>query len=260
MNAHPIDVSVRACGWERIEPQRAGYRAEMSCQIVHDSLHRRPGWVEWFEFTAGGRAAGYGAVVVGGPWVGTRTGFEFHVPPAERAAADALFDAFLATARVGHVLAQTNDLELTRQLRRTCAASEVEAIVYAAGSVAPRPAPGAVVRPITAAERESVFAHTAEPVGDWVVDAGGEVVATGGWLGHYNPPYVDLYLEVRPDRRRRGYGAHLVQELQRIARSEGKIPCARCGPDNTASQRTLARAGMVECARRVTGVVTPARG
>ena len=33
----------------------------------------------------------------------------------------------------------------------------------------------------------------------------GEVVGTGGFLLHYNPPFADLYMEVREDARRRGY-------------------------------------------------------
>jgi len=45
--------------------------------------------------------------------------------------------------------------------------------------------------------------------------------------------------------RRRGLGAFLVQELKRVAYELGRIPCARCNPDNVASRMTLQKAGFV---------------
>jgi hypothetical protein len=35
----------------------------------------------------------------------------------------------------------------------------------------------------------------------------GAIVATAGALTHYNAPYADLYMEVEPHARRRGFGA-----------------------------------------------------
>jgi GNAT superfamily N-acetyltransferase len=72
------------------------------------------------------------------------------------------------------------------------------------------------VRRLTPAEREHAFGHTSEPVGDWGVEVGGAVVGTGGFFLPYNPPYGDLYMEVAPDLRRRGYGSYLIQELTRV--------------------------------------------
>lgn len=52
-----------------------------------------------------------------------------------------------------------------------------------------------------------VFEHQVEPVGEWVIEVEGEIVATGGFLTHYNPPCADLFMEVRESHRRLGYGA-----------------------------------------------------
>ena len=71
----------------------------------------------------------------------------------------------------------------------------------------------------------------------------GVIVAAGGLLYHYNPPYGDIYMEVAASHRRCGYGSYLVQELKRTAYELGKIPAARCNVANEASRRTLQKAG-----------------
>ena len=46
---------------------------------------------------------------------------------------------------------------------------------------------------------------------------------------------------------------YLVQELKRICREMGSIPCARRSPDNIASRKTLQKAGLVPYAHMLTG-------
>lgn len=99
---------------------------------------------------------------------------------------------------------------------------------------------------------DQIFIHHHEPVGSLVIDVDGVVVATGGYLTHYNPPYADLYLEVHPDHRRQGYGAYLSQEIQKACRSENLIPAARCAPENIASARCTEKAGMPQCGQMIT--------
>ena len=89
--------------------------------------------------------------------------------------------------------------------------------------------------------------------GNWALQADGEIVATGGILYHYNPPYGDVFMEVAEGHRRRGLGPYLVQELKRICREGGHVPAARCQHDNHASRRTLERAGMLPCGRILRG-------
>ena len=59
----------------------------MNCQIVHDSLHSRNNWTQSYRLSAGGATVGYGATVMGGPWVGKPTLFEFYVLPQFRSRA-----------------------------------------------------------------------------------------------------------------------------------------------------------------------------
>jgi hypothetical protein len=74
------------------------YRQEMRCQIVHDSLHSREGWTQPYLLKAGEATAGYGSTLVGGPWTGTRTAFEFYVVPEKRSRVFDLFSSLLVTS------------------------------------------------------------------------------------------------------------------------------------------------------------------
>ena len=69
-------------------------------------------------------------------------------------------------------------------------------------------------------------------MGDCLLEVDGAIVATGGILTHYNPPYGDIYMEVDEPIRRRGYGSYLVQEVKRACYEMGKVPAARCNASN----------------------------
>jgi GNAT superfamily N-acetyltransferase len=95
----------------------------------------------------------------------------------------------------------------------------------------------------------------------FVVEHEGEIVASGGFLTHYNPPFADLYMEVREDRRRRGFGTLVLQEAKKGCYLAGRIPAARTSVDNIASQATLTRAGLRVSGYILTGTVkTPFSG
>ena len=109
--------------------------------------------------------------------------------------------------------------------------------------------PGAILRQVAEADKERIFEHKVEPVGEWLLEVDGGIVATGGVATHYNPPYGDLFMEVDEPHRRRGYGSYLIQELKRVAYETGKVPAARCNVANAASRATLQKAGLLPCAR-----------
>jgi hypothetical protein len=110
-----------------------------------------------------------------------------------------------------------------------------------------------VVRPRRVDDR--VFEHTGEPAGDYVLEVGAEIVATAGFLTHYNMPFADLYMEVRADRRRQGCGSFILQEVKKACYLAGRVPAARCGLDNTASRAALIKAGLRECGVMLTGTI-----
>jgi hypothetical protein len=51
-------------------------------------------------------------------------------------------------------------------------------------------------------------------------------------------------MEVREDRRRRGFGTLVLQEAKKACYLAGRIPAARTSIDNLGSRATLARAGL----------------
>ena len=230
---------------------REGYRREMGCQIVHDSWHAR-GFATHFSLIDRGCVVGY-AAVGGAPGSASDIIKEFYVLPGHSAEALPLFRCLIAASKALFIEAQTNDVLLSLMLWDCAVELTSETILFAdAGPTQMAPA-DVKVGPLTAAARARVFHHTLEPVGDWGLTHGPEVVATGGILFHYNPPYGDLYMEVVESARRRGYGSYLVQELKRICYEGGHVPAARCQQSNVASRRTLERAGMLACARIVRG-------
>jgi hypothetical protein len=231
-----MKISTEPVTVEDISAWRDLYREEMKCQIVHDNMHARSGWTKPYLIEIGGAAAGYGSILVGGPWKGTRTAFEYYVSPSHRSRAFDCFESFLVASEATAMTVQTNDSLLTVMLHLYGRNVGSEKIVFE--------------DKFTTAHRidGSVLKTQPEPEPDRLLEIGGKVVGRGGILYHYNPPYGDIYMEIAEDHRRQGIGTFLVQELKRICREGGNIPCARCNPDNVASRKTLQKAGFVPCA------------
>ena len=228
------------------------YRREMNCQIVHDSWHLR-GFTRSYVLRMAGKTVGYGSVG-GPPREAKDTLKEFFVLPGWREAALPLFRQLVAVSGARTVEAQTNDVLLTLMVFDCAVELVSETILFADAIVTHHLAPsGVTLREVSPADRTTVFAHTTEPDGDWGLEFGHELVATGGVLVHYNPPYGDIYMEVARPYQRRSFGTYLVQELKRLCREMGHIPAARWQSANHASRRTLQRAGLLPCARIVRG-------
>src|SRR6266436_912213 len=90
-------VTAQLCPIQELLPLRTRYREEMNCQIVHDSIHQRDGWMLCYVLQVGGAAAGFGSIAIGGPWRDKPTVSEFYLLPDYRAQAFALFEVLLAT-------------------------------------------------------------------------------------------------------------------------------------------------------------------
>ena len=236
----------------RLHGLRARYRRSMDCQIIRDAHHRR-GFTTLFRITVGRRVAGYGAVGMARHNRGVLQ--EFYLLPRYRSRALHLFRQLLFVTRARHISCQSNDALLTLMLYDCARNIRVEHHLFEDSATTRLLVTGARFRPTRPTDARNIFPHRSEPIGDWVVEWRGAIVATGGILTHYNPPYGDLHMEVAPRFRRRGFGSFIVQELKRIAYRRGLIPAARCNGTNVASRRTLERAGFAVCGRILTGRV-----
>jgi len=224
---------------------RTRFREEMNAQIVHDSIHRRPGWTLSWLLKSQDLAVGFGSIAIGGPWKDKPTVFEFYVLPEHRTKAFDLFEAFLKASGARFFEAQTNETLLPILVHTYGSDIASEKIVFADGHTTMYPPSGAVVRCVTPADQIRECVEQRQGGGEWILELDGVEIGKGGILFHYNRPYGDIYMEVTETQRRRGWGTYLVQELKRECYALGAVPAARCSPMNVASRQTLLRAGFV---------------
>jgi GNAT superfamily N-acetyltransferase len=248
-----MTITISPVPLAEILPLRELYRQEMNCQIVHDSLPRRE-FGNLFLARLNGRIAGYGFVMgyQGEPKDLVR---EFYLLPTVRASALAIFRQLIEVSGARRIEAQTNDVFLTLLLYDCATEITSDRVVFHDALTTNLAIPGAVVRPVTDEDRERIFCHKVEGVGEWLIEHEGNIIGTGGVALHYNPPYGDIYMEVDASYHRRGYGSYLVQELKRISYEMGRKPAARCNVSNVASRATLQKAGLLPCARILSGVL-----
>lgn len=227
---------------------RALFLQEINAQVRYDAAHTRPGATPYI-IRENSRDIGYGSVK--DTQSGAGTIFEFYLLPIARQHALGLLGQLVEASRADALECQSNDRFYAPLVKASCGALVSDTILFAPGELPELPSGGAVFR--RRRRTDKVFRHEVEPVGDFVIDMRNEVVATGGFLLHYNPPFADVFMEVRPDARRRGFGAMLVRQLIAECYFANRVPAARTGVDNLASQATLGRAGFVECARMQRG-------
>ena len=240
---------------ERTFPLRDRYRAEMNCQIVHDSIHSRPGWTMTYLFSLEGSSVGYGAVAVGGPWQEKPAVLEFYLMPEARTRAFEVFEVFLEASGAQWMEIQSNDLLPAAMLHTYGQDISAEKIVFRDRETTSWPANGGVLHELTSPEETRRCIDRRQGGSEWRLDIDGVPAATGGIMFHYNRPYADIYMDVAEAYRRRGLGSYLVQELKRVTYELGGIPAARCNPGNVPSRRTLQKAGFEPYASILTGSI-----
>lgn len=251
-----MNIECSATPLSTIQRLRDVYRHDMHCQIIHDSLHDRPGWTTPYLLTVDGSTAGYGAVAHAGPWKDKPTIFEFFVLPTQRHRMFRLFSALVTACGTRALETQSNNQFLGVLIQALCPSVVAEAILYEDGITTSISIPGARVRPVTPDDAGEIAARGLDGEAKWLLQLVGDVVGTGGILYHYNRPYGDIFMGIAEPFRRRGLGAFLVQELKRICYERGSIPAARCNVDNLASRFTLQKAGFAPCGNIVTGTIS----
>lgn len=249
-----MDLEVTLVPAETVRPLRELHRREMNCQIIHDSWLGR-GWMDPYLLRIDGRIVGYG--LVGDVRAERKDNIhEFFVQPQHRGAALPLFRRLIETSGATRIESQSNDRLLTLMLYDCAANIESHVVLFHDALTTHLAVPGATFRKFDP-DRDAgrVLGREADEPDEWLIEADGEIVAAGGLLFHYNPPFGDIYMEVAEGRRRQGYGSFLVQELKRAAYEMGKVPAARCNAVNAASRATLQKAGMLPCGRMLAGTI-----
>lgn len=238
------EIHARAADLVEIADLRERYRSEAGCQIVRDSILPR-GLAAPYVVVVNGDIAGYAGI-----WREHFPGrlTECFVSAEHRTRELALVRALADASGAIELEVQSNIHDGRRLLDHATSRWWTENLLFAEGAETRLRVAGVTFR-----LRE---AQDLGPEGEWVVEADGQVVGAGGWLTHYNSPYVDLYMEVAEEWRGRGIGGYLVQELRRVCANAGHRAAARCDPTNEASKRTLERGGLVHSGEILAGILS----
>ena len=236
-----MNIRITPSDYPSISTLRELFLFETHCQSRFHATHIR-GRSDSYLIHADADAIGYGAVKGLEEPDDRDTIFEFHVLPPYRHLATDCFRELISVSGATYIECQSNHALLAQQLPQFAIDMSTTTILFGDHSTNDLKPEGRIVRPRL--DGDGIFEHGLEPVGDHVLVSEGLIVATGGFLTHYNPPFADLYMEVHPDHRREGHGSFLVQELKKLCYLSGRVPAARCDLDNQASKATLLRSGM----------------
>src|SRR5262249_60952950 len=127
--------------------------------------------------------------------------FEFYLVPGFRQHAMAGVRGVIEASKANALECQTNDVFYTSLVRQMSRDLTSDTILFAAGQSNDLSLSDGVFRPRRRSDR--VFEHHAEPVGDFVIDVGGDVVGTGGFPLPFNTPLAPPLLGVRSQSRAR---------------------------------------------------------
>lgn len=246
-----MKFNVRKIELPAILPLRQLFLQECNFQIRYNACHER-GWTDSYLLTSGESPVGYGAIK--GQEIADRdTIFEFYLIPPFRKYAGEFFLELIAASGARFIECQSNDFLLTSMLYEFAQNINSEVVLFADHAVTAHTIPGVVFRRRT--ENDMIFEHKLEPAGEYVLEWNGEIVATGGFMLHYNMPFADLYMEVKENFRKRGLGSFILQELKRACYLAGRVPAARCNIQNKAARAALLKAGLRVCGFMLKGKI-----
>ena len=240
---------------KEIQSFRSLFLHEGNFQFIHNSFHQR-GWSDCYLITVNDINVGYGATCGQGNWATERsTIFEFYIIPSYRKFASIIFPELIKVSGVKYIESQSNDSLLASMLLEFSQNVNADRILFEDYTATAYTIASSIFR--LRKEDDKIFEHKVEGAGEYVLEVNGEIVATGGFLLHYNHPYSDLYMEVKEDHRRKGYGAYILQELKKESYKAGRVPAARCNLTNKVSKATLLKAGLRVCGYFLLGDVRP---
>ncbi len=233
-----------------ILPLRNLFLQETNFQIRYNACHER-GWTDSYLLTADNAAIGYGSI--NGQEIKNRdTIFEFYIILPFRKLASQVFPKLIAASGASLIECQSNDFLLTSMLYEFAQNINADVVLFAEHAVTGFKNPGLVFR--GTGKDDKTYDPRVE-LGEYVLELQGEIVATGGFLLHYNMPFADLYMDVKKDFRRKGFAGYFLQEVKKECYSAGRAPAARCNIGNKASRATLIKAGLKVCGFMLKGTI-----
>jgi len=241
MNHENMELNIFKTELKEILPLRNLFLQENNFQIRYNACHER-GWTDSYMVENNGVKIGYGSIKGKEKIKDRDTVFEFYLIPSFRNISSFIFLELLHSSGATFIECQSNDQLLTPLLYQHAQNINAVVILFEDNTQPFLTMDKAIFR--KSDDNDIMFEHTSEPVGDYVLELNKEVIATGGFLLHYNMPFADLYMEVKEDYRRKGFGSFLIQEIKTQCYLAGRVPAARCNIENISSRKTLIKAGL----------------
>lgn len=243
-----MEIQVIKTQLDEIRSFRTLFLHEGHFQFTYDKCHYY-GWADTYIFFADGKKVGYGAVWGKENRADRDSIMEFFVLKTLRQFSGILFRQFISVSGASFIECQSNDFLLRDMLYEYAEKITAEAILFADNVQTNFLIPGVVFG------RKETGDKNADDMGGFFLEQNGETVATGGFMLNYNIPYADIYLEVKDQSRRKGFGSLLIQELKKEIYLMARVPAARCNIQNAASKATLIKAGFKICGFRLAGAI-----
>lgn len=241
-----MELSITKSDHDEIKSLRTLFLQENNFQFIYDKCYSN-GWASSYLFNVDGIKIGYGSVWGKNKREDRDAIFEFYIIPAYRKFASFIFPRFQFASEAKYVECQTNDLLLSAMLFEYAHNINAEAILFEDYCETKLDIPGIIFT------RHETVNDNPKDAGGYVLEANGDVVASGGLMLNYNMPFVDIYMDTKENQRQKGYGSLMVQELKKTAYKMGRVPAARCNVGNKVSKSTLLKAGFRVCGFIVIG-------
>ena len=185
-----MDFSATRCKFQDIEKFRHLYLQENNFQIRYNACHER-NWSDSWLLRVDGIPAGYASVKGKDNLKDRDAVFEVYPVLPFRKYRRQLFESVLRESKAQFIECQSNDSILSSMIYEFAEHIFSDVVLFRENIITDIKNPGVVFRPRI--EGEAVFAHAVEPVGEYILEISGEIIATGGFLLHYNYPFADLY-------------------------------------------------------------------
>ena len=231
---------------------REKYLQQMNCQIRYNACHERQ-WSDSYLFTIDGKAVGYGSIKGLDELADRDTIFEFYLLPQFQKFAHHFFRLLIQASNPTYAECQTNDEYWSSLFFESTYNIKASYILFGQGLPTQLKMENVLFR--KRKKEDDVFGLKESDAGDYVLEDEGKIVATGGFLTHYNRPFADLYMEVDKAHFRKGYGSYIIQELVKASYNAGRVPAARCRVNHIASKATLIKGGLTVVAYLLQGSI-----
>lgn len=227
-----------------VQPLRNLFLAESRFQFVYNKCHGA-GWADTYLFTIDNVVAGYGSLWGKNKRDDRDAIFEFWLLKPFQKFASKLFPEFIKVSGATFIECQSNDKLFANMLFEYGKNIYAEAILFEDACETHMKIPGTIFKKI----------ETQDSGTEYALEQNGEIVANGGYVWNYNFPYIDMYYDVKENKRQQGFGCLITQELKKEAYRLMRVPAARCNVNNQASKATLLKAGMQICGHILIGEV-----